>query len=305
MPKPQIMLTGASGLLGRAIYHILQKSSEWQLTGCAFNRLTDNLQKLDLTNLTAIDAFCDQLQPTVIIHAAAERRPDVSQQDPTGTHRLNIEATERIARWAGAHRAFLIYISSDYVFDGTQPPYAVHAIPNPLSDYGASKLAGEKLTQRYAPDGLILRIPLLYGPVEWLGESPTTMIADEMLAAPGTTPLPIDHWATRYPTHTHDVARVLASIVRHRLQDPHFHGIYHWSGNQAFTKYEMAKVFAPWLGFDPARLIPVTTPGEGAPRPRNSHLDTSRLTTLGIAAYTDFVQAAGDILRPHLPPTHR
>ena len=83
-------------------------------------------------------------QPHVIVHCAAERRPDVVENHPDTASQLNVDASGNLAKEAAAIGAFLIYISSDYVFDGTNPPYREEDIPNPLNLYGKTKLEGEK-----------------------------------------------------------------------------------------------------------------------------------------------------------------
>jgi dTDP-4-dehydrorhamnose reductase len=303
-----ILVTGATGLLGRPTLRALSGASPraaqaagWRVTGAALRRTSPGLERIDLSQPGAIPPALDRLAPDVIIPAAAERRPDVSERDPDGTRRLNVGATAAIARWAAARRAFLIYISSDYVFDGARPPYRPGDAPHPLNAYGQSKLDGEHAIQSAGCDAAILRVPLLYGDVESLGESSVTLLAESMLRAPPGSPLPMEHWATRYPTHTGDVAEVLRQLTAHRLATPGFSGIFHWSGREAMTKYDIARIFAPLIGFDPARLIPDTAQPLGAPRPRDAHLDRSGLERLGIGRDTPFASAAAAILAKHVP----
>jgi dTDP-4-dehydrorhamnose reductase len=127
------------------------------------------------------------------------------------------------------------------------------------------------------------------------------VLAKNMLSAKPGERLAMEDWATRYPTHTADVAAVLSQMVSHKLAHPEFRGLFHWSGNEPMTKYVMAQAFAPLLGFDPSRLVPDATPPAGAPRPKNAHLDTSDLERLGIGQRTPFASALPAILAPHLP----
>jgi len=299
---PHVLITGATGLLGRQVLRTCTAVPTWRVTGTAFRRVVPGLARFDFSQIEALPSFLDALAPDAIIHAAAERRPDVSEKDPEGTQRLNVDATEALANWAAAHSAFLIYISTDYVFDGTQPPYKTDAPTNPLNAYGRSKLAGEHAVRAICPDAVILRVPILYGEVETLAESSVTLIAQNMLNAHPGARLAMENWATRYPTHTEDVAAVLQQIVARRFSaHAAIRGTYHWSGSEPMTKYDMALAFAPLLGFDPARLVPESTRPAGAPRPQNAHLDTANLERLGIGQRTPFVQAIPSILAPHLP----
>lgn len=300
MNTPHILITGATGLLGRPVLRAFSAQPGWRVTGTAFRRTRPGLERIDLTQIETIAPTLDRLAPDVIIHAAAERHPDVSERDPAGTQRLNVHATAAIAQWAAAHRAFLVYLSSDYVFDGTHPPYRPVDATHPLSAYGQSKLDGEHAVLGADGDAAILRVPLLYGEVESLSESSLTVLAEAMLAAPRGERLRMEHWATRYPTHTDDVAEVLRQMTAYRLEHPGFSGIFHWSADEPMTKYDIALAFAPLIGFDPARLVADATPPQGAPRPKDSHLDTSDLERLDIGQRTPFAATLPAILAPHL-----
>ena len=298
--EPRILITGATGLLGRPVLRTCAATPQWRVTGTAFRRTGPGLERIDLSQPEQIPAFLDRIAPDIIIHAAAERHPDVSEKDPSGTQRLNVGATATLARWAAAHHAFLIYISTDYVFDGTTPPYRPGDATHPINAYGQSKLDGERAVQAAGNDTAILRVPILYGDVENLDESPVTVLAKNMLSAPAGARLAMENWATRYPTHTGDVAAVLRQMVARRLTHPDFCGLFHWSGNEPMTKYDMALALAPLLDFDAGRLVPDATPPSGAPRPKDAHLDTSELESLGIGQRTAFRSALAAILSPHL-----
>lgn len=300
-PTPHILITGATGLLGRPVLRACSANRAWRVTGTSFRRTGPGLERVDLSRTGEIVPFLDRLAPDVIIHSAAERRPDVSEKDPEGTQRLNVGSAATLAQWAAEHGAFVIYISSDYVFDGTTPPYTPDSPTHPINAYGQSKLDGERAVLTAGCGAASLRVPILYGEVEELGESPVTVLAQNMLSARPGERLAMEHWATRYPTHTSDVAAVLRQMVERRLGDPAFKGIFHWSGSEPMTKYEMALAYAPLLNFDPARLVPDARPPSGAPRPKDCHLDSSALERLGIGQRTRFAAAIPAILAPHLP----
>jgi len=300
-PQLHLLITGATGLLGRPLLRACALQRGWRVTGTAFRRSGPGLERIDLSQTEGIPAFLDRLGPDVIVHAAAERHPDVSEKDPVGTQRLNVGASAALAQWAAARRAFLIYISTDYVFDGSTPPYRPGDLPHPINAYGQSKLDGERAVQAAGGDHAILRVPILYGDVTTLGESSVTVLAKNMLEAPAGARLTMEDWATRYPTHTNDVAAVLRQMVAHKLAHREFGGICHWSGNEPMTKYGMSLAFAPLIGFDPARLVPDARPPQGAPRPKDAHLDASALERLGIGQRTPFAAALPAILAPHLP----
>lgn len=291
----RVLITGATGLLGRALMAEMSRSS-LEVVGTGLRRARGAIHRLDLLDPAAVKRFVESRRPAVIVHAAAERRPDVGERDPDLVRALNVDATRTILDAAGAVGARVIYLSTDYVFDGTSPPYRPEATPNPLNLYGRSKLAGEELV-RAAEGHCVLRVPLLFGPVESLEESPVTSIAKEML---GEGPVTLDHWATRYPTSTGDVAFVCRQLVERRREAPTLAGTFHWSGDEALTKYEMGRAVAEEWGLD-VRLIPDARPPSGAARPRNSRLDCSGLERLAIGRRTPFRVSLRASLAPFRP----
>jgi dTDP-4-dehydrorhamnose reductase len=179
----------------------------------------------------------------------------------------------------------MVHISTDYVFDGTNPPYFSDSEPNPLNAYGVSKYESELAVREVGGDFCILRVPILYGRVETLDESPIGVIAEQVISGEKNA---FDHWARRYPTNTSDVGFVLRRMIEHKISNPQFGGIVHFSGDKAFSKFEMAKVICDVLGKPDDKISPQSSPAGGAPRPRDAHLDCSVLEGLGIVRRTKF-----------------
>lgn len=294
-----ILITGASGLLGRAVHGTCRQVAAWQVAGTAHSRVLHGLDGLDLCDAKAVKEYLDARQPRVIVHCAAERRPDQSESAPEATMRLNVEATARLAKWAAANGAWMVFLSTDYVFDGVTPPYPTDALTNPLNLYGRSKRDGELAVWAETSDAAVLRVPVLYGDVENLGESVVTDLARQIREAKGQ-PLTLEDWATRYPTCVDDLAVVLRQMVERRLAQPDFRGTFHWSGDEPFTKFGMGRVIARVLGADPETLVPDAKPPAGAPRPKDCHLDCSDLERLDIGQRTPFVPAITKILQKWL-----
>ena len=131
----RVVVTGASGLLGRQIFKEFDTKG-WNATGLAFSRCRRPLRKVDLRDRHDVANALDEAKPKVVIHAAAERRPDVVEKNEEETMALNVFGTQFLAEECACRGIFMLYISTDYVFDGTQPPYKVDATPNPLNTYG-------------------------------------------------------------------------------------------------------------------------------------------------------------------------
>ena len=287
----KVLVTGASGLLGRSVFQKL-KQEKWEVTGTSFSRKKNDLITLDLTNENEVNKIIWELRPDFIIHCAAEKSPDACQNDPEKTLKINVEATTRLAKLSLEISAKLLYISTDYVFDGTKPPYQTFDTPNPINAYGLSKRAGEIEILQTNSNSIILRVPVLYGPINSLNESAVTTIFSTVL---NTNATKNDHWAIRYPTYTPDIADAIYKIIS-LPEAKQLKGIYHFSGNESFTKYEMAKVMAEVFGLPHQHILADPNPTPGAPRPKDCHLDNSALKKQINLSFTDFRTAIKEVL---------
>ncbi|MFF8732327.1 sugar nucleotide-binding protein [Streptomyces sp. NPDC015171] len=153
----------------------------------------------------------------------------------------NVDAARLIAEGARRCGAQLVHISSDYVFDGTAPPYRPDSLPNPLNAYGRWKLLAEHAVRGDCPDAAILRLPVLYGPVRFAAETNLTEIARQVAAG---APVELDDVCVRYPTHVDEAAEVCRRLAGALLQGQCLGSVAHWSAEQGMTKYRMALLIA-------------------------------------------------------------
>ncbi|TPX65764.1 hypothetical protein SpCBS45565_g04966 [Spizellomyces sp. 'palustris'] len=279
---PRVVVTGASGLLGRAVVNAF-KEGGYDVVGTAYSRATEDLRKLDLTDFAAVKAFVAEQKPQIIIHCAAERRPDVAQNNREGVQQLNIAATDNLAQAAKDNNAWLVYISTDYVFDGTNPPYEPQDQVNPLNFYGQTKYAGEEAVQRVNPGAAILRVPILYGDVEYNGESAVNVLLDVIKKS--DAPVSMDDYQVRYPTNVADVAKILKQMAdKVALDKQQLSGIYHFSSKEKMSKYSICETIAKLSNLPYSHLTPLRdAPKEPvASRPHDAHLATTRLEQIGI-----------------------
>jgi S-adenosylmethionine synthetase len=291
----KVLLTGASGLLGRAFVRRFTDNSDLYAT--AFSRSAPPLHRLDLRCEEEVKSLVQAFCPQLIIHSAAERRPDICENDRVATDLLNVTSVEVLADAAKEAGATLVYLSTDYVFDGTAPPYGVDAQANPLNYYGKSKLAGEHVALGSGAKACVLRVPILYGPVESLAESAVTVIARLL---ENDEEHKVDHWAVRYPTHVDDVAAAVRGLAGLLEKGEGIPERLHFSGDEAFTKYEMALIMAEACGRSSDHLRADREVSGGAPRPRNCQLDDSLLMSLVDVRKRGFREAIGDLITPHL-----
>jgi S-adenosylmethionine synthetase len=132
---------------------------------------------------------------------AAERRPDVAELHPDTTRKLNVTSVQTLAHACKDRSIWFLYISTDYVFDGKNPPYSETSAPNPLNFYGKCKHEGEVAALGCNPSTAVLRVPVLYGNVEYASESAINILVSLILKPPSTSnALKMDHFQKRYPT---------------------------------------------------------------------------------------------------------
>jgi len=278
----KIIVTGASGVLGSAVLNAFKRSESFETMGLANSRPTEKLHKIDLTDTAEVEILFAQFKPDWVIHCAAERRPDIAEKDPQGTQKLNVEVPAYLSFLAAKLKYKLVYISTDYVFDGTSPPYTPSSRTNPLQLYGQTKRDGEVAV--LGVEGakvVVLRVPVLYGPAPKNFDTAINVLLDVVQDGSGKQ-YKMDHFATRYPTNTLDIANFLVRLAALKHEIP---PILHFSGDEPYTKYEICLTFAKILGLPHAHIIPDAEPptGEGATtRPRDCQLYTRETEDLGL-----------------------
>jgi dTDP-4-dehydrorhamnose reductase len=292
-----VAVIGASGLVGRAVANELAMRTDWRVVRTAHRRADDHAVALDIRDANAVDAFIERVAPDAIVIAAAERHPEICERDPSLAYALNVAAVRTLARAAHRRGAWVLSISTDYVFDGTKPPYRVDDPPAPLNAYGRSKLDGERSLTESTDFGCVLRLPLLFGPISDWQESAVTSLVPAVVASaePGAQAAVMDAWAIRYPTFTPDVAFVIRQMLERHANGDAICGVTQWSGDEPMTKYEIATRLARAMRLE-ARLAARETSADATPRPYDCHLDSSRLEALGIGRRTPFDNAIAQVL---------
>jgi len=232
-----------------------------------------DVPELDLTQRAAVLEAVTALRPDVVVHCAAYTAVDACESDPDRAFAVNALATRHVAeatRRAGAH---LVYVSTDYVFDGTAArPYTEWDRPNPLSVYGRSKYAGEL---ELGPDDTIVRTAWVSG---FHGANMTKTVL-RLAASPG--PLRFVDDQRGCPTFTADLAGALAVLATDRRP-----GIFHVTNQGSTTWFGFARAVLEAAGGDPDRVEPIATvdldPPRPAPRPANAVLDNAALRLSGL-----------------------
>lgn len=284
MADARVLVTGASGLLGRHVMREFQRNN-WITQGLAFSRAKDDLIKVDLNDKAAVEEIFKSFKPSAVINCAAERRPDVVESDPSKYEEINVAVPLTLAELCSRFNAFLLHISTNSVFDGTNAPYKPSDKTNPLNTYAKHKLAAEEAIKTF-PRYAILRIPVLYGRMEDVEESSITKLLQSVKNS--GQPTEISDYELRFPTHCDDVALVCRQMAEYALKHPTWSGIFHWANEEGFTKFTITKIMAELFNLPSDHLVGNKEPSAGAKRPVNCQLDCSDLKVLGFGKTTPF-----------------
>jgi len=274
-----LLYTGASGFLGKIAFPIL--STKYDVVGlCHTNDYNGKFIPVEITNPDSIFNILNKLNPEIIVHSAACREPDVCEKNPDFTYELNVKATETIGEWAAKNAARLVYISTDYVFDGKNPPYIENNPISPVNVYGKTKAAGESAV-RNVDNHIIIRIPLQYG-FSVSGED--SLISKIIASLKLNQSYEINNNQVRYPTLSDDVAYAILDLL-----DNNFAGTIHLSSSSGLTRYEIWKSVSNVFDLDNSEIIPTDNPvKQFAPRPLNSRLSTKLYDSLDLHKFHSF-----------------
>ncbi len=265
--RKRVLVTGAAGMLGRRLVEAFE-------AGGAFEVRAATRREFDVTDLEAARRAIASAAPHVIVHSAAYTDVDGCETDPTRALSVNGIGTRNVALAARDAGADLLYVSTDFVFDGTKPgPYTEWDAPNPVSVYGASKLWGEMFVRDLLTRFWIVRTQWVFGPD---GRN----FVDSILRHAAKSPelrVVADQRGT--PTYTPDLAGEIRRIVERGG-----HGLYHASNSGECTWHEFAEEILRQSGLGSVRVLAITSQELSRParRPANSVLRNAHLElTLG------------------------
>ena len=269
----KILLTGASGQLGYELVRSLQSVGEV---------IAVDRQRMDLANLDQVRSVIRTIRPELIVNPAAYTAVDQAEQEPELAMRINGEAPGVMAKEAARLGAAMIHYSTDYVFDGSKEgAYTEDDIPNPLSVYGRSKLAGEQAVQEAGIAHLILRTSWVYGlrgknflmTMRRLAmERDVLRIVADQRGAPT--------WCRTIADTTANIIVQLASTDDNGPAWQAASGLYHLTAQGQTTWFGFTQAIMAGLGEKKIpQLLPISTSDYPLPavRPKNSVLACDRL----------------------------
>jgi dTDP-4-dehydrorhamnose reductase len=204
--------------------------------------------RMDITNLEEAKHVITEAKPDMVVHAAAETDVDKCESSRTEAWRVNVEGTRHIAEACNAIGAKMIFISTDYVFDGEKGSYTEEDAVNPISYYGLTKLAGEELVKENCRDYVIVRASVLYGWHPWKLNFATWVIGS--LKRGRQISVVEDHYSS--PTLSDNLGEAILKIVEKSIR-----GIYHTAGSERISKYEFALKIAEVFELDKTLIKPI------------------------------------------------
>lgn len=248
MPS-KILITGSNGLLGQKLVDLLRHDNRYELIATARgkNRIpnTEDITytSLDITDQQNVDEVFNRFKPEIVIHTAAMTNVDECEQNQEGCWLLNVTAVDYLCQAAAKHNSFFIHLSTDFIFDGEDGPYSEDDLPNPVSYYGDSKLAAEKLVERSLTEYSIVRTVLVYGIVADMSRSNIVLWAKSNLEAGKEINVVTDQLRT--PTLAEDLAKGCVLIADKRAK-----GVFNISGKNLLTPYDIAIATADFFNLD-------------------------------------------------------
>lgn len=260
----KVLVTGVKGQLGYDVVKDLKKRGH--------EPIGVDREEMDLMNNDAIREFIMNTRPEAIIHCAAYTAVDKAEEEVEVCYQVNAEATKVIAECAKELDITLIYISTDYVFDGTKEgEYVETDLPNPINVYGASKLLGEQYVQQLLEKYYIVRISWVFG------ENGNNFIKTMRRLGSERDELNIIHDQVGSPTYTADLAPLLVDMM-----ETNKYGIYHATNEGTCSWFEFANEIFKQSGIE-VKTNPITTDQypTAAKRPMNSRMSKKKLIQNG------------------------
>lgn len=259
-----ILITGASGQLGSELSHLLTEKN--------ISFLGMNSDQLDITDQKAVQMFFEKHSPSFVFHCAAYTAVDAAEEKGKETNwQVNVEGTRNIAQAAERAGATLVYISTDYVFDGTSlEEYPVEGKVNPQNEYGRAKLAGEQIVQETCSSYYIVRTSWVFG------QYGKNFVYTMLNLAETRDQLTVVSDQFGRPTWT----KTLAEFMIHLMETKPAYGIYQLSNDGSCSWYEFASAI---LADKTVEVKPVTSEEypQKAYRPRHSIMDLSKAKATG------------------------
>lgn len=271
------LLIGASGQLGRALFSVFAPDHE--VIPTAHRHPQPGSLALDLADKERVRAILAETRSDLILVAGAMCAVDRCELEPEPCRRINVLGPRTVAEYAREHGSFVVYYSTDHVFDGTHDVYRETDAIAPLNAYARSKAEGETAVRELVPERhLVLRTSWLYGPDAQRMNFPLRCL--DRIRVGERVLVPSDQWGS--PTYTEDLARATWFLL-----DQGYTGTFHATGPDFVDRASLARKICARFGLDHRYLVPKPTSelGQAARRPLRVRLDCRKLREAGSGAF--------------------
>jgi len=272
----RLLITGGSGLLGSKITTLAIEKGYDAYSGYNKHDVIHGTPiKLDICNKQDVNKAFEKIKPQAVIHAAALTNVDKCEEDPELARKVNIEGTKNILESAERHDAFLVYVSTDYVFSGEEGMYKEIDVTNPINYYGLTKLEAEKNIIASTLNWCIVRPSVIYGATPAAGKDNFALWVLNKLKSREPMKIITDQWVS--PTLNTNLAEMILEIIERKLT-----GIYHLAGATPINRYDFAKLLVAKFQLDKT-LISASKSSEMkwlAKRPTNTSLNVEKASSM-------------------------
>lgn len=244
----RILVTGANGLLGRKLVSLLVEQGDIELIATS-RKGRDGEVQLDVTDLSSLKAVVARYKPDVIINAAAMTQVDQCELEQDECWKQNVGSVTNLVMTCLDNNIHLVHVSTDFIFSGKEGPLDEAAVPDPVNFYGKSKLEGEHIILNSGCSASILRTVLVYGVTSDMSRSNIVLWVKKSLEE--KKPIRVVNDQFRTPTLAEDLAMACVLAARKRAT-----GVYHVSGPEMMTPYDIAVKTADFFGLDKSLISP-------------------------------------------------
>ncbi|MHA1268793.1 MAG: dTDP-4-dehydrorhamnose reductase [Candidatus Helarchaeota archaeon] len=267
----KVLIIGAAGLLGNKIYNYGKEKYDIYLADINYLNFLkkDKFCRIDITDYNLMYEKITEISPDWVILTAALTNVDLCEINQDLAYQVNKKGTENVANIVKKINSKLIYISTDFVFDGNKRIYNEDDIPNPISYYGRSKLEGEKSVKEIGIPYLIIRTSVLFGwHLDPKNQNYVSWVYDKLKNNEKIN-ITISQWNT--PTLADNLAQAILKSI-----DKNILGLYHMAGGECINRYNFALKIANIFNLNESLINPIEEFKQKARRPKYSCLDITK-----------------------------
>lgn len=271
--RSKVLIIGASGFLGKELYKTFKSDEVYQTYGTYSKKNGENFEYLGMTDLESIKNVFSKVEPNIVLITAALTNVENCETSKEEAYKINVIGIKNVIQECKAHKCKVIYISTEYVFDGNNGPYDELDEVNPINYYGETKLYGEKIILEEIEHYLIVRTTVVYG---WDIESKNfIMQLIKNLNEKNTMKVTIDQISS--PTYCPNLAEMIKECCEKSIT-----GILNIVGRDIMDRYTFAIKAAEILNLNKNLIIPIETKtvGQIAKRPLKAGLNVDKISQI-------------------------